>query len=333
MHFTFKLRDQVEGNAPMTYNKGGGGSQTTTTSSSIDPEFKPYLKDVLSDVTSIYHRSKGDYGGVSDAYETMGGAGERLGAEAAAERAALGQFKTEGAGAQTARDVYGNVAGGVDYSTADSAAAQDVLKSQMTGSLGGADFDAAQAERRRQMGADYSDVIRSDLEGLAGDVAFGASRAGGLGSAKSAMAREGALADRALQLRQADDARRMGAAGELGGADIARAQAEAQQRAQAAGTVYQQDVGRSQAEQQAMMQGAGALAGLDTAAQQRYMGAVDLGRTLGESEYKGAEARVAAETGKQEAPHASAKRYFGYLSSQAMPTQQTSTSSGGGGGK
>ena len=33
--------------------KGGGGS-TTTQSSGIDPEFKPYLKDVLSDVTSRY---------------------------------------------------------------------------------------------------------------------------------------------------------------------------------------------------------------------------------------------------------------------------------------
>jgi len=35
-------------------NKGGGGGQTTTTTSGIDPEFKPYLKRVLSDVTKKY---------------------------------------------------------------------------------------------------------------------------------------------------------------------------------------------------------------------------------------------------------------------------------------
>jgi hypothetical protein len=32
----------------------GGGGSSTTTSSGIDPEFKPYLKDVLSDVTTRY---------------------------------------------------------------------------------------------------------------------------------------------------------------------------------------------------------------------------------------------------------------------------------------
>lgn len=34
--------------------KGGGGGQTTTTYSGIDPEFKPYLEEVLSDVTDRY---------------------------------------------------------------------------------------------------------------------------------------------------------------------------------------------------------------------------------------------------------------------------------------
>ena len=33
-------------------SSGGGGSQTTT--SGIDAEFKPYLKDVLGDVTQRY---------------------------------------------------------------------------------------------------------------------------------------------------------------------------------------------------------------------------------------------------------------------------------------
>lgn len=44
-------------------NKGGGGG-TTTTTSGIDPEFKPYLTDVLADVTSKY---KADVAGGPDA--------------------------------------------------------------------------------------------------------------------------------------------------------------------------------------------------------------------------------------------------------------------------
>ena len=35
-------------------SSGGGGGSTTTTSSGIDPEFKPYLKRVISDVTDRY---------------------------------------------------------------------------------------------------------------------------------------------------------------------------------------------------------------------------------------------------------------------------------------
>jgi len=42
----------------------GGGGGTTTASSGIDPEFKPYLKEVLSDVTSRY---KADVAGGPDA--------------------------------------------------------------------------------------------------------------------------------------------------------------------------------------------------------------------------------------------------------------------------
>lgn len=41
-----------------------GGSRTQTTTSGIDPEFKPYLKEVLSDVTSKY---KADVAGGPDA--------------------------------------------------------------------------------------------------------------------------------------------------------------------------------------------------------------------------------------------------------------------------
>ena len=38
-------------------SSGGGGGQTTT--SGIDPEFKPYLKRVLGDVTTRYETEVG----------------------------------------------------------------------------------------------------------------------------------------------------------------------------------------------------------------------------------------------------------------------------------
>lgn len=37
-------------------NKGGGGGSPQTTTTGIDPEFKPYLKRVLSDVTKKYEK-------------------------------------------------------------------------------------------------------------------------------------------------------------------------------------------------------------------------------------------------------------------------------------
>ena len=44
---------------------GGGGGNTQTTSSGIDPEFKPYLKEVLADVTGQYKDTRAqDFEGV-----------------------------------------------------------------------------------------------------------------------------------------------------------------------------------------------------------------------------------------------------------------------------
>ena len=37
---------------------GGGGGSSQTTTSGIDPEFKPYLKEVLSDVTGQYKQTR-----------------------------------------------------------------------------------------------------------------------------------------------------------------------------------------------------------------------------------------------------------------------------------
>lgn len=249
MHFTFKIRDQLEGNCPSTYNKGGGSPPptTTTTSGGIDPEFKPYLKDVLSDVTSVYHKTKGDYGDVYDAYGALGTTGAALGAEAAARRGDLSQFEKEGTGAAAARSEY-----------------------------------------ERQMGQDYNQMIADDLAKTAGAGAMGMSQSGSLGSARAQMAQQGAMADRAMQLRAAENAAKTNAAQGLASSDVAQ--------------------------------------------QQRYLSGLEAGQALGSQEYEAAKAGVAAAQGQQEAPHAAATRYFGYLGSGAMPTQQTSTSSGGGGG-
>jgi hypothetical protein len=114
MHFTFKLRDQLEGNCPSTYNKGGG--RTTTTESGIPKEFRPYVERALAQAEKMYG-SEMDEGGqrAITAYEDLEAAGQKLGAEAAAERAGLEQFKTEGAGAQAARGEYERQMG-QDYS-------------------------------------------------------------------------------------------------------------------------------------------------------------------------------------------------------------------------
>ena len=68
----FDMRVEVPEDAPKFLHKHfnnhicnkGGGAKTTTTVSGIDPEFKPYLKDVLADVTSKY---KADVAGGADA--------------------------------------------------------------------------------------------------------------------------------------------------------------------------------------------------------------------------------------------------------------------------
>jgi hypothetical protein len=183
MHFTFKLRDQLEGNCPSTYNKGGGGS-TTVTESGIPKEFRPYITEGLKTAESMYKTEMGKGGkDLIDAYGQLGATGSKLGAEAAAEREGLNQFKTEGAGATTARDEYA-----------------------------------------RQLGQDYNQMIQQDLTKTAAQGQLGMSGAGALGSARAQMAQQGALADRALQLRQAENAQRSAAVGNLAGMDAAQQQ-------------------------------------------------------------------------------------------------------------
>jgi len=177
MHFTFKLRDQLEGNCPSTYNKGGGG--TTTTESGLPKEFRPYVERALAQAEGMWNTEvEGGGQDMIDAYGKLGAAGEKLGEAAAAERAGLDQFKTEGAGAQAARDEYS-----------------------------------------RQMGQDWNQMIQSDLAKTSASGQMGMSGAGALGSARAGMAQQGALADRAMQLRAAENAAKTGAAQGLAGAD------------------------------------------------------------------------------------------------------------------
>lgn len=241
-----RMGRKLRGEEPMVYEKGGGGGQQTqTTSGGIDPEFKPYIKTVLADVTSEYGKEKAGGGRqVSSAYSGLQSAAQQLGAEAAAERGNLDRYSQEGAGAQAAR-----------------AAATNMLNQ------------------------DYDQVIAQDLQNVAGNQT--ASSLGTLGSSRGDRARQAALSDRALQLRQA----------------------EASQRTAAAGT----------------------LAGLDTSEQQRYMNALGAKSDLGKSQYMASEYGVKAAEGMADAPYRAADRYFGYLGSGAVPTQQTTTSTGGGG--
>lgn len=223
---------------------GGGGGSTQTTTSSIDPEFKPYLKTVLSDVTDAYTKeAEAGQQGLVDAYKGLGSTAARLGEEASTERAGLDQFKTEGSGAALAR---------------------------------------TQAES--QMGQDWNQMISNDLQNARGQSLAGRAAGGALSSARAGRAQEAGLADRAMQLRQAENQSKM-AAGQN-------------------------------------------LANLDTAGQSRYLSALGAKSDLAKSEYLAGQQGVEAEAGMADAPHRAAQRYFGYLGSSAMPTQQTTTGGG-----
>jgi hypothetical protein len=162
--------------------KGGGG--TTVTESGLPKEFRPYVERALAQAEGMWNTEIGEGGkNVATAYDQLGTAGQRLGAEAAAERSALDQFKTEGAGSAAARGEYG-----------------------------------------RQLGQDWNQMIQDDLAKTGASGALGMSSSGTLGSARAGMAQQGALADRAMQLRQAENSARTGAAQGLSGLDAATQQ-------------------------------------------------------------------------------------------------------------
>lgn len=175
MHFTFKLIEQLEGNCPSTYNKGGGG--TTTTVSGIPDEFKPYVTEGLKTAEAMY-KSEMAAGAqpAIDAYTSLGTTGAALGAEAAAEREALDQFKTEGAGATAARGEYerqlsqdydamigrdlANVRGG--------SLAQRAGAGALSSARGDRAQEAAMADRAMQLRAAENAAKTSAASGLSG---------------------------------------------------------------------------------------------------------------------------------------------------------------------
>ena len=71
------------------------------------------------------------------------------------------------------------------------------------------------------MGQDWNQMIQQDLAKTAASGQMGMAGSGALGSARAQMAQQGALSDRAMQLRAAENAAKTQAAQGLAGADQA----------------------------------------------------------------------------------------------------------------
>lgn len=206
---------------------GSGGGNTQTTSGGIDPEFRPYIKDVLADVTSKY-KSETAAGApeLVGAYNDLGDTAKRLGEEAAMERGGLDKFKEEGAGALAAR-----------------------------------------GQATQQMGQDWNQMISNDLGNVAGQQTAGLSQMGALGSARGERAKQAALSDRAVQLRQAENQAKSQAGQTLANLDTS------EQSRYLAGLGAKSDLAKSEymSGQQGVEAAAGALDAPHRAAQ-RYFG-------------------------------------------------------------
>ena len=140
---------------------GGGGGQSQTTSGGIDPEFKPYLREVLQDVTGRYKQEVIGAGDETTADRTVA-------AETAEQREALG----------TAQELGRDLSRGYDPAAIQrdlaNARGQQLAGSQ--GSLGSARADRAResalADRSLQL-QQASDQRRGQgiqaLSGVAAD--------------------------------------------------------------------------------------------------------------------------------------------------------------------
>jgi hypothetical protein len=159
MHFTFKLKEKLEGNAPMHYNKGGG---TTTTTTSIPEEFKPYVTEGLATAEKMYKdQMAGGSQGVVDAYNKLGEAGTRLGDEAAAARAGLSKYDTEGQGALAARSEYQRQLG-QDYDAMINRDLQNLRGGSMASRSMGGSLSSARGDRAQEAAmADRAMALRA----------------------------------------------------------------------------------------------------------------------------------------------------------------------------
>lgn len=147
-----------------TVYKGGGGG-TTTTTSGIDPEFKPYLERVLSDVTTKYQE---DVAGGPDAI-VAAMTDEQRNALAAQKKTAedamagTGAYNTDAARQRDLQNLMGTASG----------------QSASAGGLGSARSDRAMmgavADRSLALQKDRQDTIERGISGL-----------GEVGSAKQA---------------------------------------------------------------------------------------------------------------------------------------------------
>ena len=124
--------------------KGGGAPQTTTTSSSIDPEFKPYLEKVLSQVTDRYELEAND---PSKVVAGMTGAqSDALAAQESLAREAM-------AGDTDKKDMYGRALAGTgeyDYTAARNRDMQNVMGSAAGQAAMGGSLGSARAEKAMQ---------------------------------------------------------------------------------------------------------------------------------------------------------------------------------------
>lgn len=125
---------------------GGGRSapQETVTSSGIDEEFKPYLKEVLADVTQRYKDTKGDpdsiVAGMTQAQQ------DALAAQESLSRQAM-------AGDSDKQDMYQRALGGTgefDYTSARNRDMQNVMGSAAGQAAMGGSLGSARSEKAMQ---------------------------------------------------------------------------------------------------------------------------------------------------------------------------------------
>jgi len=148
-HITGDLYSRFGGRAVF---KGGGGS-TTTQSSGIDPEFKPYLKDVLSDVTQRY---KADVAGGPDAIVAKLDPRQlaALGAQTTAAQQAIsgqGVFDTQAEAERMLKNVQGTTALGQSSGQTSSLSSARAEKAR-EGAMSDRALDLARERQQALMG-------------------------------------------------------------------------------------------------------------------------------------------------------------------------------------